>query len=185
MLKYVLLGFLNYRPMSGYDLEGWMSVSTSNFWYAQLSQIYATLKSMEENALVISHVQPQEARPDRRIYTITDAGRDDLNQWLNVPLLDTPVKKDVLLIKVFFGLFADKNALLTQMRLLLDAHKKQRTQYQTETPQAMLKFLADQPEVADHALLWEMTRRYGELYEETYIRWLEETIQMIEQRSSE
>ena len=44
MLKYVLLGFLNYTPMTGYELKQFMDESTANFWHAKQSQIYTTLK---------------------------------------------------------------------------------------------------------------------------------------------
>ncbi len=62
MLKCALLGFLNYRPRSGYDLKQLMDVSTSNFWHAKQSQIYATLKKMEKDGLILSHIHPQESR---------------------------------------------------------------------------------------------------------------------------
>ena len=71
MLKYVLLGFLNYRNASGYDLKQLMDVSTSNFWHAKQSQIYTTLKKLEEDGMVASHIEPQESRPNRKVYEIT------------------------------------------------------------------------------------------------------------------
>ncbi len=81
MLKFILLGLLDYRPMSGYELEGWINASTGNFWHAKLSQIYTTLKRLEESGSVVSHVEPQAGRPDRRVFTITDSGRADLRAW--------------------------------------------------------------------------------------------------------
>ena len=48
MLKYALLGFLSYRPMSGYDMEHWMEASTGHFWHAKISQVYTTLKQVEQ-----------------------------------------------------------------------------------------------------------------------------------------
>ncbi|MEP7289391.1 MAG: PadR family transcriptional regulator [Chloroflexota bacterium] len=180
MLKYMLLGFLNYRPMSGYDLEGWIEVSTGHFWHAKLSQIYVTLKKMEDEGLVHSEIEPQAGRPDRRVYSVTEAGRAELRHWLITPLVEPEMKKDSLLLKLFFGLPAGKTALLTQLRLQLELHNQQKIIYQQQTPQEMLKFLADQPELTEHALLWEMTRRYGEMYEDTYMEWLEETIRRVE-----
>lgn len=123
MLKHAILGFLSCRPMTGYDVEAWMKASTDNFWHAKLSQIYATLKRMEEDGLVTSHIEPQEGRPDRRVYSMTQAGHDDLDKWLRTPIVEPVVKKDELLLKVFFGLSAGKNALLTQLRLQLDLHR--------------------------------------------------------------
>ncbi len=182
MLKYALLGFLNYRPMSGYDIEHWMEASTGHFWHAKISQVYTTLKQVEEQGLVKSHIEPQDGRPDRRVYMLTDAGRAVLTEWLATPIVEPEMKKDSLLLKIFFGLPAGKDALLTQLRLQLELHKRQKQVYESETPQEMLRFLSDQPELTPHALMWDLTRRYGEQYESTYIQWLEEAIRIIEQQ---
>ena len=181
MLKYAMLGFLSYRPMTGYDIEVWMKASTDNFWHAKLSQIYATLKKLEEDGMVTSHIEPQEGRPDRRVYVITEAGGHDLDKWLKTPIVEPVVKKDELLLKVFFGLPAGKNALLTQLRLQLDLHRAKLEQYQQEAPLAMQHAIDEQPDLADDAALWELTRQFGERYEAMYIRWLEDAIATIEQ----
>jgi PadR family transcriptional regulator, regulatory protein AphA len=78
MLRYILLGLLDYKPMTGYELENWISVSAGNFWAAKLSQIYTTLKTLEGEALVSSQIEEQTGKPDKRIYEITEAGRKDL-----------------------------------------------------------------------------------------------------------
>jgi PadR family transcriptional regulator AphA len=180
MLKYALLGFLSYRPMTGYDMEAWMKASTDNFWHAKLSQIYATLKSLEASGMVTSHIEPQEGRPDRRVYALTDAGENDLQKWLTTPITDPVVKKDELLLKVFFGLAAGRDALITQLRLQLDLHRAKLEQYQHETPLAVREVVAQQPELTEPAALWELTRDFGERYEAMYIQWLEDAIAEID-----
>jgi PadR family transcriptional regulator AphA len=182
MLKYILLGLLDYRPMSGYELEGWIKVSAGNFWHAKLSQIYTTLKSLEEGGSVVSHVEPQEGRPDRRVYTITDSGRADLRAWLTEPITEHEVKKDGLLVKVFFYSPAEKESLLTQLRLQLKLHQRKLAEYRQAAPEAILEMLSLQPELLANAQLWEATRRFGEMYEDMYTKWLEETIQMVERQ---
>ena len=72
MLKYALLGFLNYDNKTGYELKQTMDRSTNHFWHAKQSQIYQTLKKLESDGLVVSHPEHQESRPDRRVYAITD-----------------------------------------------------------------------------------------------------------------
>ena len=102
MLKYVLLGFLSYQSMTGYDLEQHIRSSTAHFWHARLSQVYMTLKELEAEGLVASEIQPQEKRPDRRVYSLTDAGRADLHAWLADPLTERTLAKEPLLLKIFF-----------------------------------------------------------------------------------
>jgi PadR family transcriptional regulator AphA len=161
LLKYAILGFLNYRSMTGYDIEQWMKASTGHFWHARISQIYSTLKQLESESLVRSHIEPQESKPDRRIYQLTDSGRTTLLAWLREPITEPEIKKDTLLLKLFFGLPAGKTALLTQLRLQLELHTRQKRVYEEQSPQEMARFLADQPELMPDATLWELTRRYG------------------------
>ena len=53
--------------------------------------------------------------------------------------------------------------------------------YRTTTKDVIRQFGAS-TDMADDARLWEVTRRYGELYEEMYVRWLDETIETLEGR---
>jgi PadR family transcriptional regulator AphA len=182
MLRYALLGFLNYYPMTGYDLKQAMDRSTSHFWHAKLSQIYTTLKGLEGEGCVESAVEEQEVRPDRRVYAITPKGRQELQQWLSQPEMDLSPKKETLVLKLFFSAHLDRQALLTQLRLQRDLHQRQMEHYQDAGVQNIQQAAADHPELAKDALLWEATRRFGEMYEALYTRWLEETIELIEEK---
>jgi len=179
MLKYALLGFLNYLSASGYDLKQLMDVSTSNFWHAKQSQIYTTLKKLESDGLVVSHIEPQQSRPNRRVYQITEAGQADLRDWLAQPLTIIEPRKETLLLKLFFSAQLDPQAILTQLRLQRNLHQVNLEKYQIDTKDVIRQFAAS----ADMALdgqLWEASRRFGELYEEMYVRWLDETIEVVE-----
>lgn len=180
MLKYALLGFLNYTPMTGYELEGWINVSTGNFWHAELSQIYKTLKKLEADQQVISHIEPQEGKPDKRIYTLTALGKADLDKWLATPILEEVDKKDPLLLKLFFSSPTQPTDILTQLRVQLRLHQQKLEHYRQNSPQEMLQFVAEHPDLMPNAVYWEAARRHGELYEEMYIRWIEETIKQFE-----
>ncbi|MEA3336625.1 MAG: PadR family transcriptional regulator [Chloroflexota bacterium] len=179
MLKYTLLGFLNYQSYSGYDLKQMMDVSTSNFWHAKQSQIYTTLKKLEQDELVISHIEPQERRPNRRVYEITEAGQADLREWLVQPLMTIEPHKETLLLKLFFSAQLNPQTILTELRLQRNLHQAKLEKYQTTTKEVIRQFAAS-TDMADDARLWETTRRFGELFEEMYIRWLDETIEMVE-----
>lgn len=180
MLKLALLGFLNYTPMTGYELEGWINASTGNFWHAELSQIYKTLKQLEKSGEVISHIEPQDGRPDRRVYTLTKSGKASLDQWIATPILEEVDKKDPLLLKLFFAAPTDRTTIVTQLRIQLRLHQQKLDHYRQKTPTEILRFTDDHPELLANAPLWEATRRHGERYEEMYIRWIEETLQQFE-----
>jgi len=184
MLKYALLGFLNYRPMSGYDLKQFMDQSTANFWHAKLSQIYITLKALEEDGLVTSSPVAQESRPDRRVYTITAQGQTDLTKWINTPEFEIAPSKEPFLLKLFFSAQLSKESLLAQLRIQRDLHQKQIDQYQTETADLIKQTTERAPHLLKDALLWNATRRSGEIIEEAIVRWLDETIEMINKEFS-
>ena len=180
MLKFALLGALGYQPMSGYDLKQFTDRSTSNFWHAELSQIYLTLKALEKEGLITSSAVPQSARPDRKVYTITPAGQKALQSWLNEPFTDIDQYKDTLLLKLFFSARVERETLLAQLRLQRGLHQKLVDGYNAETADLIAQSVEAHPELRKDALLWEATRRFGQSIEETYLRWLDETIQMVE-----
>src|SRR5437588_126747 len=84
-LKHALLGFLNYGPMTGYELKKFFDTSVAHFWNAELSQIYPSLKQLESEGLVEMQVDVQEDRPNRKVYSITEDGRNELVEWLARP----------------------------------------------------------------------------------------------------
>lgn len=101
-LEHAILGFLNYRPYSGYDLKKFFDTSVRHFWPADQSQIYRTLSRMSENDWVEIEVIHQESRPDRKVYHITETGKQELRQWLVTPL--TPEEnRSADMIQVFFA----------------------------------------------------------------------------------
>jgi len=101
-LEFAILGFLNYQPYTGYDLKKIFDTSVHHFWPADQSQIYRTLARLTAQGLVEVERVPQEDRPDRKVYTITDAGRTELRRWLvGPPPLEGP--RSAPLIQVFFA----------------------------------------------------------------------------------
>lgn len=180
MLKYVLLGGLSYQPLTGYQLKQFVDSSTKHFWFAQTSQIYRTLDALEKEGLLISQIQEQEDRPDRRMYHITHAGRQDLLAWLAQPMTEVEPTKDSLLVRLFFSAQLDKETVLTQLRLQRALHQQQLSLYRNELVELIKVSLEHHPELKRDGLLWDTTGRLGEMVEETYIHWLDETIRRID-----
>ena len=177
MLKYALLGFLTYGPMTGYELKQRIDRSTAHFWHAKLSQIYVTLKSLEKEGLVLSDVQAQSERPDRRVYTITFEGRMALKTWLEEPYTELSPKKETLVLKMFFAAQMDKSAALAQLLIQLDLHKKQLAYYRQDAMLSIREASNEFPQLTQDARMWEATRRFGEMYEEIYVKWIEEMVE--------
>jgi PadR family transcriptional regulator, regulatory protein AphA len=180
-LKHTLLGFLNYGPQTGYDLKKHMDNSTQFFWHARLSQIYPALKQMEKDGWVESTITPQEGKPDKKYYLITDEGRTALTGWLNeFPGEISPDKRPELL-RIFFAGALEKEDILTHLRHQLALRRVQLQKYQTEAEAYIVDIVA-QTGLEREGVLWELTRQFGEDYERMYIAWLEQAIQTTEDK---
>ena len=81
-LDHILLGLLR-NPATGYDLKNAFSEHARHFWSAELSQIYPTLKRLEQRGLLRSRVEPSPKGPNRKVYSLTEDGRSELLRWLH------------------------------------------------------------------------------------------------------
>jgi DNA-binding PadR family transcriptional regulator len=81
-LKYAILGSLSTRPSSGYDLARQFDLGLGWFWSASHSQIYPELKRLEEAGLVEGSLTTVGEKLEKRVYSITEAGLDELVSWV-------------------------------------------------------------------------------------------------------
>ena len=101
-LKHSILGFIHYGPSTGYELKKIFDNSIQQIWPADQSQIYRTLLWLEEQGWVSIEVKHQEDHPDRKVYSISVTGQDELLQWLTTPLKRAEIRF-ASLIQVFFA----------------------------------------------------------------------------------
>ena len=101
-LKHAILGFLSFKSLSGYDLKKAFDQSVQHFWPANQSQIYRTLSGLKDEGLVEQEVIEREERLDMKICHITEAGREELHQWLATPLPHQDFREPFL-IQIYFG----------------------------------------------------------------------------------
>lgn len=74
-----------------------------SFWSAKHSQIYPELKRLTEEGLIRYRTVIQGEKLEKKLYEITDAGREDFLQWLiQDPPLD-PTPKDVFKLRSYFS----------------------------------------------------------------------------------
>ena len=81
-VKTVCLGMLTDGPASGYDLKKQFESSFSHFFAAGYGSNYPALSSLAEHGLVSCEEIPQEGKPDRKVYAITDEGLEFLRKAL-------------------------------------------------------------------------------------------------------
>lgn len=95
-LKYALLGLLAQRPRHGYDLKQSFENSFSRMRLLNFGQIYTTLARLTATGLVSSQTVEQEKNPDKKVFSLTEKGREELMKWLAEPVDNTvePVRSE-------------------------------------------------------------------------------------------
>ncbi|MCL6435209.1 MAG: PadR family transcriptional regulator [Leptolyngbyaceae cyanobacterium HOT.MB2.61] len=129
-LVHAILAVLVEEPCSGYDLRKRFEGSVGFFWKASFQQIYRELTKLEEQGLLSSQAIQQESRPDKKIYSVTEAGRQYLSKWIAQPSEVNPPKDD-LLVKLFAGYLVPQETVLQELEHHRQQHLKQLSIYQT------------------------------------------------------
>lgn len=163
-LDALILGLLDLRPMTGYDLKKTFDGTIAHFWSADQAQIYRTLARLERDGLVDVRVVPQPGKPDRREHRLTDEGRATLSAWLRSPLPDDKPREPFLGRLFLVGREDDPDlvrALLTERR---------------EAARSQLAVLEGIPASDDDlpARLRSATLRNGVLHVQAELAWLDE-----------
>jgi PadR family transcriptional regulator AphA len=100
--SYIVLGMLEQGgPATPYDLKRFAQISTINFWSVPHSQLYTECARLAKEGL-LSERQEQTGRR-RRIYRVTQAGREALETWRHTPTDELYETRDPTTLKLFFG----------------------------------------------------------------------------------
>jgi DNA-binding PadR family transcriptional regulator len=121
--SYVMLGFLDSHPHSGYDIKRIADHSTRFFWQLSYGQIYPELKRLADLGLAAQQAGSRGGRT-RNVYRVTAKGRQALRSWLAETHPGSFEMRDELMLKLFFsdaGGVKVKRAILKQMRLREEA----------------------------------------------------------------
>ncbi|NLY44504.1 MAG: PadR family transcriptional regulator [Tissierella sp.] len=123
MIKFIILGFLNYGQFTGYDLKQMMTYSTSNFISASFGSIYPALNKLEKDGLISSTKVVENGRYKKK-YTINKIGEDEFIRWLEEPI-DFMRSYEDILAKVFFYKKLPKESTIKLIEQLIeDINKK-------------------------------------------------------------
>ncbi|WP_181723047.1 MULTISPECIES: PadR family transcriptional regulator [Nocardia] len=98
-LRNAVLAALLDGEASGYDLAKSFDASVANFWMATPQQLYKELERMAADGLIETRVVQQERRPNKRLHTITPAGRAALREFIAAQARPTAIR-DEMMVKV-------------------------------------------------------------------------------------
>ena len=100
--EYVLLGSLMSGPKHGYEIMQFTEKALGETWFVGTSQLYALLKRLQQQGLVQSTLEHQNARPSKRIFTISPEGKSAFLKWLHAPTRHVRDFRIEFMAKLFF-----------------------------------------------------------------------------------
>jgi PadR family transcriptional regulator, regulatory protein AphA len=175
-LAHTILGLLQQQEMTGYDLKTTcFDQCVAHLWPADQAQIYRTLDKLVEQGWISCSVEIQSDRPNRKVYSVTEAGKAEFMRWLQChqPL---PTFREPLLVQLYFAAQLPNAAAIK----LLEQHLAARKNKLAECDQIQLPNLGDRhanrEQIMQRLVLDLVIQR-----EQTYIHWLKKAIDFIEQ----
>jgi DNA-binding PadR family transcriptional regulator len=169
-----LLGVLSLAPMSGYTIRAVVEQSIGNFWSESFGQIYPALKRLTAEGMVQKKTERQKGRPDRNVYSLTEKGRDRLQEWLAIPAVPSVPRND-LLLKLFFGVHVPVSVSRENVQALVREHEAALKRYD-----GIRKEIAREHPGDSQAPFWLMTVSYGRHYSDAMLKWGKETLKELD-----
>ena len=169
-LRHAVLAALLEDEASGYQLAKRFDVSVANFWSATPQQLYRELDKLEADGLVDARLVRQQRRPDKRVFTLTDAGRAELHRFTAEPAKPVAMRDD-LLVKLQAVDVGDAHAVTKELMARLDRARAKLAAYD--------RLLADMLDGRDEESFQRDSERIGpyltlmggRMYEQANIRW--------------
>jgi len=179
-LRHGLLGLIKYKPMTGYELSKEFTESLAYFWHATSQQIYKELDTMEKSGWLISERVIQSEKPNKRVYSITAKGKEELLDWLSTP--EEGVKKFMqgknpfLMRLAFMGETSDEQALG-----MLHAFRNEYLSF-AQSLDDVEKIIAEDEAVLGPKVMkyWKIVSLHGEIIRKARLEWVEKAIAILE-----
>lgn len=172
--RYAILGVLCMKPCSGYDIKKFCDKTISHFWNENFGHIYPVLKQLLDEQMII--LSGDDAGSRRKIYCITEKGRDDFKEWLaQAPQMQPP--RSELLLKLSFGNHMPYDKVTAMIREVKERNLLHLEQYR------LLEqgYLNDEKAKKDSAYpFWLASLRLGIKNAEATSQWAEDTLQLLQ-----
>lgn len=182
MLKHGILGLLNYRDMTGYEIMEVFRDSLKYFWVAQTSQIYRELQTLKKQGWVTDITMPQAGKPDKNLFSITDSGKEELHRWLSSEYIEFETRNPLLMRTFFLGeLPPNENiAFFEKIRESSEAFLGE-----MQKPQENVALYQNEIPNSEKSLYWKMTIEYGTMYMNMLREWSNKCIAELEELTDE
>ena len=128
--SYVVLGLVAARqPITSYEMKRNVARSIGYFWPFPHSQLYAEPARLVRLGLLEEQVE--ETGRKRRLFRITETGRQALSRWLAEPASEPTEIRDLGMLKLFFGSQGRREDLLALASEQHASHQRRYEEYRT------------------------------------------------------
>jgi DNA-binding PadR family transcriptional regulator len=182
-LRNAILATLLEGEASGYDLSKCFDASVANFWMATPQQLYKELEAMEAQGLVTARVVEQDRRPNKRLFSLTEAGRAALREFTGQPAKLTAIR-DELLVKVQAVDAGDAEAVRAAIAGRRDLSQAKLARYDRLRARLLAGRTEDEYFDQVDRIGPYLTLMRGRAFEKENIRWAERTLSILEKRST-
>jgi DNA-binding PadR family transcriptional regulator len=176
-IRYALLSLLAREPLSGYDIKQHMNNRLGPFWKVGSNQVYPELAKMEGDGIVKLRVIEQHTyRPARKLYEITEVGREALISWTIEPRGVENFRDDFLL-KAYNSWLVAPEKMIIQIEEIKKQHEERLAAYLekvTELTQLLETSKSDDPISSSISVV-----EFGVKYERLYIEWCDNLIKKL------
>ena len=136
-LRHAILGILDYRDMHGYELVRVLQEGIGLIWPVHHSSLYPNLHRLEAEGLISHRAEREGNRPERKVYSITSSGREDLHRWLHEPPeFGLPEARSPFFLKLIFTRAENLEEVLTWIEKELSGLEQRAEQFQASSEQA-------------------------------------------------
>jgi len=172
-LAHAILASLIDTPLSGYDLAQQFDGSVGYFWAASHQQIYRELSKLEQQGWIAGEVVPQTGKPDKKLYHVTETGKQQLRSWMAEPSEPSPIKDD-LLVKIFAGYVAPQ-AIAIELKRHQKAHQERLAVYKAIEQ----KYFSNPQTLPETEKFKYLTLLNGISYETHWLAWIDRAMQLL------
>lgn len=122
-IHHAVLAFLSERESYGYELRGEFREAIGPQWGEfNIGHLYQILDRLVRDGLATKHEIPQTDRPDKYVYRLTQAGREELDRWLNAPFVRQGGYRDDFFLKLLAASRLGRKELDEVLRIQRDAY---------------------------------------------------------------
>jgi DNA-binding PadR family transcriptional regulator len=180
-LRHAVLAALLEGEASGYQLAKRFDVSVANFWSTTPQQLYRELDRLAAEGLVRARLVRQQRRPDKRVFTLTESGRADLDRFTGQAAKPVAMR-DELLVKVQAVDVGDAHAVSKELMARLDRARAKLATYDRLLADMLDGGAEDAFERDAERIGPYLTLMGGRMYEETNIRWCTAALDVLSRR---